>query len=297
MRDDERRPSALYGYTLRVSALTAVLGCAVLAGGFAAAWDTFEGIRAYADRNIANEDSYSAYAEDAMPQLARVFFAVTPLLLVVALLAMSALLSAYAVGDGSRSSGEVWRRVRRRLPAAFVVNVLTWSAVGAAELAAYAWGHDAAHDDGAWTDWLLPVALACLGPLLYSRLVVATAETVTGRNPFAALYRSWVLTRRVRSRALGAVVLGTVAAVLFVRLAMYAVAPLVHVVGLGMLRLSDDNVWITGVLVKVLPLGLALLLVPPVLLPAVCARAARLHRRLVEADEPAPAEEARGALR
>ncbi|WP_394428284.1 hypothetical protein [Streptomyces sp. SGAir0957] len=289
MRDDGRRPSALYGYTLWVSALTAVLGCAILAGGFAAAWDTFGNVREYADRNIANEDSYYAYAEGSIEELARIFFVVTPLLAVLALLVVSALLGAYAVdaahaaGDGRPlSSGELWRRSRRRLPAAFVVNALTWSAVGAAELTAYAWGYRAGRDDAAWADWLFPVAMACLGPLLYSRLVVATAETVVGgRTPFAALYRSWVLTRRVRWRALGVVVLVTAAAVLFVRLAMYAVAPLVHVAGLAMLRISDGNVWSTGVLMKVLPLGLALLLVPPVLLPGVCAMVTRLHRRLI----------------
>ncbi|MEV1025867.1 hypothetical protein [Streptomyces sp. NPDC050264] len=86
----------LYGFTLRVSALTAVLGRALLAGGFAAARDTFEDVRDYADHNIADEDSCSAYAENAMPELARVLLVMTPLLLVLALLVLSVLHTAYA---------------------------------------------------------------------------------------------------------------------------------------------------------------------------------------------------------
>ena len=77
---------ALYGFTLRVSALTAVLGCAIVGGGFAAAWDTFEGVRDYADTNIANEDSYVAYADGGLPPLVRVGFVVLLLLLVLGLL-------------------------------------------------------------------------------------------------------------------------------------------------------------------------------------------------------------------
>ncbi|MEV1025868.1 hypothetical protein [Streptomyces sp. NPDC050264] len=70
-----------------------------------------------------------------------------------------------------------------------------------------------------------------------------------------ALYRSWVLTRRARRRTLGLGTLVTAAAILFFWLALYALAPLHHFAGLGMLWLSDDNVWITGVLMKVLPTG------------------------------------------
>ena len=48
------------------------------------------------------------------------------------------------------------------------------------------------------------------------------------------------------------------------RKARYAAAPLAHFTGLGMLWLSDGNVWVTGVLVKILPTAVALLLLPPV---------------------------------
>ncbi|CAM5616957.1 hypothetical protein SPURM210S_08353 [Streptomyces purpurascens] len=78
-----RHRRALYGFTLLVSLLTVVLGCAILAGGFAAAWDAFENVRDYADRNIANEDSYVAYADGGLPPLVRVGAVVSVLLLVL----------------------------------------------------------------------------------------------------------------------------------------------------------------------------------------------------------------------
>ncbi|MEU5688376.1 hypothetical protein [Streptomyces venezuelae] len=299
-----RQPRAVHGFTLRVSALTVVLGCAVLAGGFAAAWDTFEGVRQYADRNIANEDSYVAYADGATPELAKVAFVMMPALLVLALLVLSVLHAAHAVGashaahdGGPLSAREVWQRTRRRLPAALAVNALTGLAVGTVVVAALMlWAFvesggvpgvertpigETAAPQYTLVGWVLPIAVGCLGPLLYSRLALATAETVLARrSPFAALHRSWVLTRRARLRTLGVGAAVTAAAFLFLWLAPYAAAPLVHYAGLGMLRLSDDNVWITGVLMKVLPTAVALLLLPPLVMPVVCSAFARLREDL-----------------
>ncbi|GHD00405.1 hypothetical protein GCM10010313_11630 [Streptomyces violarus] len=304
-----RHRRALYGFTLLVSVLTAVLGSAIVAGGFAAAWDTFEGVRDYADRNIANEDSYVAYADGGLPPLVRVGAVVSLLSLVLGLLVVSVLHSAYAVGDshatrdgGPLSTRELWRRTRQRFPAALGVNALTGLAVGAVEVAALVlWSlvesgevpgveptplHGTATPQYTLVGWVLPIAVGCLGPLLYSRLSVATAETVLERrSPFVALYRSWVLTRRARWRVLGVGTLVTVAAVLVFCLARYAAAPLAHFAGLGMLWLSDDNVWITGVLVMILPTAVALLLLPPVVMPLVCAVFARLHGELRAREE------------
>ncbi|MGW5691037.1 hypothetical protein [Streptomyces sp. GMR22] len=306
-----RYRGALYGFTLRVSALTAVLGCAIVAGGFAATWDTFEGIRDYADRNIANEDSYVAYADGGLPPLVRVGVVVSLLLLVLGLLVVTVLHTAYAIGDshatrdgGPLTTRELWRRTRRRLPAALVVNVLTGLAVGAVELAGLVlWSlvdggevpgvePTPLHETATWqytlVGWVLPIAVWCLGPLLYFRLSAATPETVLERrSPFVALYRSWVLTRRARWRTLGLGTLVTAAAVLVFWLTRYAAAPLAHVAGLGMLWLSDDNVWITGVLVMILPTAVALLLLPPVVMPLVCAVVARLHGDLRAREEEA----------
>ncbi|MDQ0749240.1 hypothetical protein QF034_003471 [Streptomyces africanus] len=305
-----RHPRALYGFTLRVSALTALLACAIVAGGFAQTWDTFEAVRDYADTNIANEDSYVAYADGGMPPLVRAGAVVSLLLLVLALLVLSVLHSAYALGDsharrdgGPLTTRALWRRTRARLPAAFMVNALTGLAVAAIELTALMWWdlvergkvpgveptplHGTATPQYTLVGWVLPIAVGCLGPLLYFRLSLATAETVLeGRSPFVALYRSWVLTRRARRRVLGLGTLVTAAAVLVFTPARYAAAPLAHFAGLGMLWLSDDNVWITGVLVLILPTAVALLLLPPLVMPLVCAVFARLHGEL-RADEEA----------
>ncbi|MGW0472805.1 hypothetical protein [Streptomyces coeruleorubidus] len=306
-----RHRRALYGLTLHVSVLTAVAGCVILAGGFAATWDTFEGVRDYADSNIADEDSYVAYADGGMPPLVRAGAAVSLLLLVLALLVVSVLHAAYAVVDahaardgGPLTTREVWRRTRPRLPAALLVNALTGLAVGAVEVAGLAlWGlvdsgevpgveptppHETATAQYTLVGWVLPVVIGCLGPLLYFRLSVATAETVLERrSPFAALHRSWVLTRRARWHTLGVGTLVTAAAVVVFGAARYAAAPLAHLAGLGMLWLSDDNVWITGVLVKILPTAVALLLLPPVVMPLVCAVFARLHGDLRAREEAA----------
>ncbi|MEU6548694.1 hypothetical protein ABZ915_00185 [Streptomyces sp. NPDC046915] len=300
---------ALYGFTLRVSALTAVLGCVIVAGGFAATWDTFEAVRDYADSNIANEDSYVAYADGGMPPLVRVGAVVSLLLFVLALLVVSVLHTAYAVGDsharrdgGPLATRELWRRTRRRFPATLAVNALTGLAVGAIEVTALVfWGlvqssevpgverpylHEAASPQYTLVGWVLPIAVGCLGPLLYFRLSVATAESVLEhRSPFVALYRSWRLTRRARWRTLGLGTLVTVGAVLVFGLARYAAAPLAHPAGLGMLWLSDGNVWITGVLVLILPTAVALLLLPPLVMPLVCAVFARLHGDLRVREE------------
>ncbi|MGW7256429.1 hypothetical protein [Streptomyces sp. NPDC054834] len=107
----------------------------------------------------------------------------------------------------------------------------------------------------------------------------------TPRSSFVALYRSWVLTHRARWRTLGVGTLVTVGALLVLGLARYAAAPLAHFAGLGMLWLSDGNVWITGVLVKILPTAVALLLLPPVVMPLVCAVFARLHGDLRTREE------------
>ncbi|MBP0458060.1 hypothetical protein JFN87_11185 [Streptomyces bomunensis] len=289
----------MYGFTLLVSAATAVLSCAILAGGFAATWGDFEHVRRYADENIANEDSYEAYADGDWWPLVRVGLVVFALALVLALLTLTVLHTGYAAArsthDGQPPARrELWRCIRRRFPAALVVNALTGLIVGAVEVAAYAWWvfvesddvpgihptplHETATPQYALVGWALPVAVWCLAPVLYFRLSAATAETVLERrNPFVALYRSWVLTRRARWRAfyLGALV--TTAAVLVFLAGRLAAAPLAHFAGLGMLWLSDGNVWITGVLVKVLPTVVAFLLLTPIVMPPACTVAVRLH--------------------
>lgn len=296
---------APYGFVLWVAVLTVLLGCAILAGGFAAAWDTFEGVRDYADRNIANEDSYVAYADGGWFPLVKVGLVVSLLLLVLGLLVVSVLHAAYAVaeshatrdGDGPLTVRELWRRTRGRFPAALAVNALSGLPVGAMAVAGYVLWMTVERGEVPGVEptpigetatpiytlvgWVLPIAVMCLGPLLYFRLSLATAETVLERrSPFVALYRSWVLTRRARMRTLRLGTLSVAAAALVIFLAGYAAAPLAHYAGLGMLWLSDDNVWITGVLVQIFPTTVALLLLPPLVMPLACGTSARLYGEL-----------------
>ncbi|WP_425825261.1 hypothetical protein [Streptomyces fractus] len=303
----------LYRFTLWVSLATAVLGLAILAGAFAAAWDGFENVREYADRNIANEDSYVAYADGNLDPLRAVGAVVTPVFLLLALVVVSVLHSAYAVGSaharrdgGPLPVGELWRRARPRLFAAVATNFLSGIVVAVVVFAGLFLFALVDMDEvpgveptplgetASWqytlVGWVLPIAIWCLGPLLWFRLSGATAETVLERrNPFVAVWRSWVLTRRARLRTFGLGLVCCAAAVLAFTVVLYASRPLNHYAGLGTLWLSDDNVWMTGVLMTVFPTAVALLLLPPLVMPLVCGGVARLHGDLRAREEAAGA--------
>ncbi|MFJ9124289.1 hypothetical protein ACIRJS_09405 [Streptomyces sp. NPDC102340] len=309
--ENDVRPyrGTLYRFTLWVSLATAVLGLAILAGAFAAAWDGFEHVREYADRNIANEDSYYAYADENMDPMRAVGAVAAPVFLLLALVVVSVLHSAYAVGGsharrdgGPLSVGELWRRTRPRLFAAVVTNFLTGIFVAVVVWAGlFLFTLVDAHEvpgveptpigeTASWqytlVGWVLPIVIWSLGPLLWFRLSGATAETVLERrNPFVAVYRSWVLTRRARRRTFGLGLLCCAAAVLAFVVVLYAAGPLNHYAGLGMLWLNDDNVWMTGVLMIIFPTAVALLLLPPLVMPLVCAGVARLHGDLRVREE------------
>ncbi|MFZ3598177.1 hypothetical protein [Streptomyces sp. BH104] len=299
----------LYRFTLWVSSATAVLGFAVLAGAFAAAWDGFENVREYADRNIANEDSYVAYADGGLDPLRAVGAVTAPVFLLLGLLVVSVLHSAYAVGSaharrdgGPLSVGELWRRTRPRLFAAVVTNFLTGIFVAVVVFAGLVLFtmvdmHDVPGveptplgETASWqytlVGWVLPIIIWSLGPVLWFRLSGATAETVLERrNPFVAVWRSWVLTRRARLRTFGLGLLSCAAAVLAYVVVVYAAGPLNHYAGLGVLWLSDDNVWMTGVFMIIFPTAVALLLLPPLVMPLVCGGVARLHGDLRAREE------------
>ncbi|MFF3489994.1 hypothetical protein ACFYWS_01475 [Streptomyces sp. NPDC002795] len=291
----------VYRFTLWVSLATAVLGFAILAGAFAAAWDDFENVREYADRNIANEDSYVAYADGGLESVRAAGVVAAPVFLLLALVVVSVLHSAYAVGSsharrdgGSLSVGELWRRTRPRLFAAVVTNFLTGLFVAMVVFAGlYLFTLVDMHDvpgveptplgeTASWqytlVGWVLPIVIWCLGPLVWFRLSGATAETVLERrNPFVSVWRSWVLTRRARLRAFGLGLLSCAAAVLAYVVVVFAAGPLNHYAGLGMLWINGDNVWMTGVFMILFPTAVALLLLPPLVMPLVCAGVARLH--------------------
>ncbi|MFE5027790.1 hypothetical protein ACFRAO_31840 [Streptomyces sp. NPDC056656] len=112
------------------------------------------------------------------------------LLLVVLGLLVFVLHAAYAVGDshatrdgGPQATRELWRRARRRFPAAVVLNALTALAVGAMEVAGLVlWSlvdrgavpgveptplYETATPQYTLVGWVPPIAVWCLGTLLY----------------------------------------------------------------------------------------------------------------------------------
>ncbi|MGW0684046.1 hypothetical protein ACWD2L_11865 [Streptomyces sp. NPDC002754] len=309
--ENDVRPyrGTLYRFTLWVSLATAVLGFAILAGAFAAAWDGFGHVREYADRNIANEDSYVAYADGGLDPLRAVGAVTAPVFLLLGLLVVSVLHSAYAVGSaharrdgGPLSVGELWRRTRPRLFAAVVTNFLTGVFVAVVVFAGLFLfilvdSHDVPGveptplgETASWqytlVGWVLPIVIWTLGPLLWFRLSGATSETVLERrNPFVAVYRSWVLTRRARLRTFGLGLMSCAAAVLAYVVVLFAAGPLNHYAGLGMLWLNDDNVWMTGVLMIIFPTAVALLMLAPLVMPLVCGGVARLHGDMRAGEE------------
>lgn len=126
--------------------------------------------------------------------------------------------------------------------------------------------------------WALPLTIAGLGLLVYFRHWMATAALNSSSKE--AVKRAWALTGRAPWKTYGIGLLLAAAVVLGFVVLRYAAAPLAHPLGLAMLWLSDDNVWITGVLVMMVPTAAALLLLPLVVLPPVCAVVALFYRDL-----------------
>ncbi|MEV0221687.1 hypothetical protein [Streptomyces sp. NPDC050704] len=300
----------IYGFTLAVAVLTTLVGGGIVAAGFLVSWGDFEDARSDAEYSIASEDSYTAYA-DQMDSLRDVGAVVTVLLLIVAFVVLAVLRAAYAVAferaldddddDYDRESiggvGELWAHTRPRIGGALRVQGLIWLlAGGTAFLGFVLW---AAVEVGAVpgvevtnvgetatmqyriVGWSLPIAIAGLGLLVCLRLSVA-ADTLVAKNTSSrvAVRRSWVLTRRARWKTFRIGLPLTAAVVLVFFLLRYAAAPVAHLLGLGMLRISGDNVWVTGVLVLITPTAVALLLLPLAILPPVYSVIAVLHRDL-----------------
>ncbi|TLS43411.1 hypothetical protein FE633_26055 [Streptomyces montanus] len=296
-----RRP--LYGFGLVVTALTTLVGGGIVAAGFLVSWGAFEDARKDAEFSIAAEDSYVAYAEQ-MDTLWMVAVVVTVLLLIVAAVVLAVLLTAHAVAvdhdlndRGSLSTGELWARTRPYVGAAVRVQARTWlRALGTAFPGIVLWNlveagavpgvertlvGETATMQYRIVGWALPIAVAGLGLLVYFRHSVASAALVSEQSsPKAAVRRSWALTGGAPWKTYGLGLLLTATVALVFTLVQYAAKPVAHPLGLAMLRLSDDNVYITGVLVLITPTAAALLLLPLVILPPVCSVAALLHVKL-----------------
>ncbi|MGW6454482.1 hypothetical protein ACWF94_00900 [Streptomyces sp. NPDC055078] len=300
---------ALYGFTLAVSAVTALLGLGVLALGFRLAWDAFEDTRRDAERAIALEEPHGGYSSQ-MVGLLEAGAVVVVLLLVLAALVLALLHTAHAVAvpraraePGNRRPGGLWRRTLALTGAAFRVQLLTAVCAGAPVLlGAFVWvavdvGKLPGTEYGVFSSpegplvlvaLGLPIVAGAAGLLVYFRLSVATAALVNENlSPRDALRRSWALTRGSLGRTAGVCLLLAVTSVLVFLLLRYAAAPVARPAGLAMLEISGDNVFITGVLVLITPTAVALLLLPLTVMPPVCSAVAVLYGELVRASRRA----------
>ncbi|MGP4047561.1 hypothetical protein [Streptomyces sp. 2A115] len=293
----------LYGFTLLLTAFTTLAGGAIVGGGFLVAWDSFEGARRDAEYAIESEDSYSAYAEQ-WDTLVVIGLIVTVLLLDLAAAVVCVVQTAHTValdhaleGQGRLSVRELWARTRPYVGGAYWAQWRIWvRAGGVAFLGVVLWGAvDSNEVPGVEPSriidtttmayrivgWGLPLTIAGLGLLVYFRHCVATAALVSENSSSKeAVKRAWALTRRAPWKTYGIGLLLAAFVVLGFVVLRYAAAPLAHPLGLAMLWLSDDNVWITGVLVLIVPTAFALLLLPLVVLPPVCAVVALFYRDL-----------------
>ncbi|MFD4988180.1 hypothetical protein [Streptomyces sp. NPDC058374] len=294
----DRRP--VFASAALAVAAALVLGGAIVAGGFAASWGLFLQARRSAESSIDYEESYVAYAGQ-WDGLVKVAFCVYPLLLLVAMALIAWLLTAQAVavaharerdaagadpgaGPGRLTLRALWRRSRPHLGAAFRVQSLTLvcalgpALAGLFVLAAVAmewvpgvvWPtyHDPATVQFILVGRVLPVVIWGLGLVLLARFAPATAVRVADNcSATAAMRRSWTLTRTARLRTTGICLLGTAAVAAAFAVLKWLGTYVAHWAGLLMLATTDDNVWVTGVLVIITPVAVALVLLPLVLAP------------------------------
>lgn len=294
----DRRP--VFASASLAVAAASVVGGGIVAAGFAASWGLFLEAGRTAERSIAYEESYVAYI-DQWDGLVKVAFCVYPLLLLVATALVAWLFTAQAVtvaharerdaagappgaGPGTLTLRALWRRSRPHLGAAFRVQWLTLicalvpALAGLLVLAAVAeewvpgvvWPtyHDPATVPFILVGRVLPVVIWGLGLVLLARFAPATAVRVADRCPAtAAMRRSWTLTRTARLRTTGICLLAAAVIAVAVVVLKWLGTYVAHGAGLLMLATTDDNVWVTGVLVIITPVAVALVLLPVVLAP------------------------------
>jgi hypothetical protein len=115
---------------------------------------------------------------------------------------------------------------------------------------------------------ILPVVLWALGLVLLARFSLATAVRVADNSSAtAAMRRSWVLTRTARLYTTGIFLLSTVAVAVAFTVLKWLGTYVAHWAGLLILATTGDNVWVTGVLVIITPVAVALVLLPFALAP------------------------------
>ncbi|MER6693772.1 hypothetical protein [Streptomyces minutiscleroticus] len=293
----DRRP--VFGSAALAGVAALLVGGGIVAGAFAVSWGLFLEAGRAAELAVAYEDSYVAYA-DQWDSLVDVALCAFPLLLLLAMVLVAWLLTAQAVtvahareraaagttwALGALTLRALWRRSRPHLGAALRVQSLTlmWALVpGLAGLfvlvaiqlevvPGVVWPtyHEPATVQFILVGRILPVVIWALGLLLLIRFSLATAVRVAdGCSATAAMRRSWTLTRTARLRTTGTLLLSTAAIAAVFTVLKWLGTYVAHWAGLLMLATTDDNVWVTGVLVVITPAAVALVLLPFALAPA-----------------------------
>ncbi|MGZ0199113.1 hypothetical protein ACNFR7_02680 [Streptomyces sp. RM1] len=307
---DNRRP--VFGSACLAGAAALLVGGGIVAGAFAASWGLFLEAGKAAERSIDYEESYVAYA-DQWDGLVKVALCVYPLLVLVAMALIAWLLTAQAVTvaharehaaadtDPGRAPGTLTlrtllRRSRPHLKAALRIQLLTLvcallpglagllvlAAVAMEKVPGVVWPtyHEPATVQFILVGRILPAVIWALGLVLLSRFALATAVRVADNSTAtAAMRRSWTLTRSARLHTTAICLLNAVAVTVAFTLLKWLGTYVAHWAGLLMLATTGDNVWVTGVLVIITPIAVALVLLPLVLAPTGVMLAC-LHQRL-----------------
>lgn len=300
LRITGRNRRAVFGSAVLAGAAALLVGGGIVAGAFAASWGLFLEARRAAELAIEYEDSYVAYA-DQWDSLVKVAFCVYLMLLVVAVVSIAWLFTAQAVtvayareraaagtgaaaAPGALTLRALWRRSRPHLGAALRIQLLTLVCAlvpGVAGLLVLVvielemvpgvvWPtyHDPATVQFIVVGRILPVVIWALGFVLLARFSLATAIRVADNSSAtAAMRRSWTLTRTARLRTTGICLLSTVAVAVAFMVLKWLGTYMAHWAGLLMLAATGDNVWVTGVLVIITPIAVALVLLPLALAP------------------------------
>ncbi|WP_422130598.1 hypothetical protein [Streptomyces misionensis] len=307
---DNRRP--VFGSACLAGAAALLVGGGIVAGAFAASWGLFLEAGKAAERSIDYEESYVAYA-DQWDGLVKVALCVYPLLVLVAMALIAWLLTAQAVTvaharehaaadtDPGRAPGTLTlrtllRRSRPHLKAALRIQLLTLvcalfpgltgllvlAAVAMEKVPGVVWPtyHEPATVQFILVGRILPAVIWALGLVLLSRFALATTVRVADNSTAtAAMRRSWTLTRSARLHTTAICLLNAVAVTVAFTLLKWLGTYVAHWAGLLMLATTGDNVWVTGVLVIITPIAVALVLLPLVLAPTGVMLAC-LHQRL-----------------
>ncbi|WP_440555975.1 hypothetical protein ACSP97_36140 [Streptomyces sp. SCPE 10] len=303
---DNRRP--VFGSACLASAAALLVGGGIVAGAFAASWGLFLEAGKAAERSIDYEESYVAYA-DQWDDLVKVALCVYPLLVLVALALIAWLLTAQAVtvaharehpaagtAPGTLTLRTLLRRSRPHLKAALRIQLLTLlcallpglagllvlAAVAMEKVPGVVWPtyHEPATVQFILVGRILPAVIWALGLVLLSRFALATAVRVADNSTAtAAMRRSWTLTRTARLHTTAICLLNAVAVTVAFTLLKWLGTYVAHWAGLLMLATTGNNVWVTGVLVIITPIAVALVLLPLVLAPTGVVLAC-LHQRL-----------------